>query len=399
MTHLLYSISIILFAGILCNEIAKRLHLPAIIGYLIAGILIGPSFLNWINSSILLELETFVSMALAFISFSVGSEFKLKFIKKMGIKPLVITLISSFFTFFIVTGLLVLVNANFSLALILGAIASSTAPPAIMMIIKEYKARGPLTDMMLSVIAIGDVVSILLFGFAFAFAQNETHLTSDLFVWIEPFREIILSLLIGSILGLLLGRCERLIKSDMEMAICIIAFLFLMIGVCEYLNISSLLVAIIMGFAFVNTTPNKVIHKIIHLTDILTPPLFILFFILSGASLDFTLLPEIGLYGIIFIFARTIGKIIGTSMGAKIMKCDRTITKYLGPSLLSQTGIAIGLALVAAEALPKDGQELQAIVVASSVLFDMASPFLVRFCLRRANEIGNEKKQKWFKRA
>ena len=396
--EVLLSVAIVLFAGIFCNIVTKKWNLPTVIGYLLIGILIGPYCLGFIQLEDLRTLEMFTPIALAFISFSIGSEFRIKFIKKLGIKPLIVALTSSLFTLFLVTVSLLWIGCDFSFSILLGAIAASTAPPAIMMIIKEYKARGELTDMILSVIALDDVISILAFGFVIVLAEKMNTPHIDFLSWLEPFREIILSLLLGSMVGLILGRIERKLKSEIDVAISIVAFIFLMVGLCEYLGISPLLMSMVMGFTFVNTVPVKMTNHIMKLTDLITPPLFMVFFVVSGAELNFALIPELGLIGVVFILSRTIGKIVGATIGAKCSHCSPKIVKYLGPTLLSETGIALGLALMATETVPAIGEELQLVVIASSFIFDLTGPFIVKYCMKKAGEIEPKKKRLFFKR-
>ena len=234
--EILFVICFIFFFGVLFGHIAKKFGFPEVTGYLVSGILIGPSVLTILNLKMVDNMGIFSTIALAFISFMIGAEFKLKHVKKLGIKPFTIAIFCSIFTMFFVTLCLMAFKVEFSVALILGAIASSTAPAAIMMIVKEYKARGELTNNMLSVIAIDDIISIFIFGFTLVIAQY-SQITS-LSAILEPFKEIIISLIIGILMGLLLGTTTKIFKTHLNATCLIIANIFAIILLCNIASIS-----------------------------------------------------------------------------------------------------------------------------------------------------------------
>lgn len=385
--EILFSLSIIFIFGLLIGHALKMIKLPEVMGYLIAGIVIGPYVLNLVTFDSLNSMELFSTIALSFVSFLIGAEFKWNYVKRLGKKPFIIGLTCSLFTMFVVTGCLYLSGSALSFALIMGAIAAATAPAAIMMIVKEYKARGEVTDTMLSVIAIEDVSSVIIFGFTIVMAQYLESGNATLAGLLEPFSEIGISLVMGTVLGLFLGITAKLFKTKNNIICLILVTVFTAILIADYAKISSLLMCMVTGMVFVNAYNRIFTDKVLDVMDGIASPLMIIFFVISGASLDFKLLPEIGVIGLIFILARAFGKMFGAYLGATIGGSSKNVRKYLGPTLLSETGIAIGLALFAKELFPNDGETLIAITIASSFIFDMIGPFLVKISLKKAGEI------------
>lgn len=385
--EILFDLSIIFIFGLLIGQVLKKVKLPEVMGYLIAGIVIGPYVLNLITVDSLNGMELFSTIALSFVSFLIGAEFKWNYVKRLGKKPFIIGLTCSLFTMFVVTVCLYLAGSTLSFALIMGAIAAATAPAAIMMIVKEYKARGEVTDTMLSVIAIEDVSSVVIFGFTIVMAQYLESGNATLSGLLEPFSEIGIALVMGTVLGLFLGITAKLFKTKNNIICMILVTVFTAILIADYAGISSLLMCMITGMVFVNAYNRVFTDKVLDVMDNISSPLMIIFFVISGASLDFKVLPAVGVIGIIFILSRAFGKIFGAYLGATIGKSSTNVRKYLGSTLLSETGIAIGLALLAKEVFPNDGETLIAITIAASFVFDMIGPFLVKFSLKKAGEI------------
>ncbi len=385
--EILFDLSIIFIFGLLIGQVLKKVKLPEVMGYLIAGIVIGPYVLNLVTLDSLNSMELFSTIALSFVSFLIGAEFKWNYVKRLGKKPFIIGLTCSLFTMFVVTACLYLAGTTISFALIMGAIASATAPVAIMMIVKEYRSRGELTDTMLSVIAIDDVISVIIFGFTIVIAQYLESGSATLEGIMQPFSEIGISLIMGTVLGLFLGVTAKLFKTRNNIICMILVTVFTAILIADYAEIPSILMCMITGMVFVNAYNRNFTDKVLDVMDDISSPLMIIFFVISGASLDFKVLPAIGVIGIIFILARAFGKIFGAYLGATIGKSSNKVRNYLGPTLLSETGIAIGLALLAKEVFPNDGETLIAITIASSFIFDMIGPFLVKLSLKKAGEI------------
>ena len=277
----------------------------------------------------------------------------------------------------------ILAGYDFKISLLLGAIATSAAPASVLMIVKEYKAHGELTKTMLSVIAISDILSVILFGICLALVKENS---SILLVLTEPLKEIIISLLIGGILGYTVGYLSRFLRKHGDIITLIIVAVFVDILACDLIGISQLLSAMIMGIIFINSFNNRITDKVLDIIDDISTPLLLIFFVLSGASLDFNALPTIGILGLTYVILRIIGKVIGNFIGSKITKETKNITKYLGFTLLSQTGIAIGLATLASTVI-ENGELLVAVVVASSFIFDVLCPLLTKYVLKKSKEI------------
>ena len=381
--EVLISVATILFFGTIFGKLIKLFKLPEVTGYLLSGLLIGPYILNLVSLDDIYILEPLTIIALTFISFLVGAELKWKYVKKLGSKPFVIGLITSLCALFLVTIGCILLGYDFKISLLLGAIATSAAPASVLMIVKEYQARGELTKTMLSVIAISDILSVVLFGVCLALVKENTSIFLSL---LEPLKEIIISLLVGGVLGYTIGYLSRYLKKHGDIITLIIIAVFIDILVCDLIGISQLLSAMIMGITFINSFNNHITDRVLDVIDDICTPILMIFFVLSGASLDFNALPSIWLIGLVYIILRIVGKIIGNFIGSKITKESKNITKYLGLTLLSQTGIAIGLATLAANIID-NGKLLVAVVLASSFIYDIICPLLVKYVLKKSKEI------------
>ena len=385
--ELLFLISIILFFGIFLSYVLRLFQLPEVIGYIIAGFIIGPSILGVLSNNDINNLDILNTIALSLISFLVGSEFKFSYVKKLGSRPFIISLVCSIFTMFIVTLCLYLSGSSISFSLVMGAIASATAPAAIILIIKQYKAKGELTDTVLSVIAIEDIVSVLIFGFTIVIAKyldcGETSVDSIM----TPFIEIGVSLFLGIVFGMFLSISSKILKTKGNILSVVLIIIFLSILISNYAGMSSILICMITGTVFINLNNRNKSDKVLEMVDFITSPFIIIFFVLSGASFDFKVLPVVGLSVSVFILARTFGKVVGTYLGVKLSKGSTKLKKYLGFSLLSQTGIAIGLALVAAEAFKEESASLIAVTIVTSVIFDIIGTISTKISLKKAKEI------------
>lgn len=382
----IYHLVCILLFGLFFGYSMKYFKLPSVTGYLIAGIVIGPFLLGFIHKGDLENLEIFSTIALAFISFLIGSELKIKMLKRVGGKLFLIALATSLTTFAFVTLGTYLYTKSLSSSLLLGAIAASTAPSAILLIVKEYKARGSFTNHLLGIIAIDDIISIVIFGFVLVIAGGMNSGSSSLLHLLEPFRDIALSIVYGLITGLSLGLISTFLKSPTERMILAYLGIGIPILVCYNQNISPLLTCMLTGFIFVNTYKTKVTEPIIRNIDSISPPILLIFFVVSGASLDISLLPSIGWVGILYIVCRMVGKSIGSRMGCTLTHTKNPMKKYLGITLLSQTGIAIGLASTSMLVLPLEGDMIMTVVIASSFLFDIVSPFIVKMVLKKVGD-------------
>lgn len=330
----LWYICLMIFGGLLFGRLAKFVKLPNVTGYLLAGLILGPYMLKLIPANIVGEFGFVADVALGFIAFSVGSEFKLSYIKRVGMTPIVIAALEALFAAVFVTGGLLAIGQPLAFAIVLGAIASATAPAATVMVIRQYKAKGPVTDTLLTVVALDDAAALMLFGIAAAIAAQLTsgQSTSMLMAVLKPILEIIFALGLGAILGVLFVIPLRFFKKASNRLCVIIAFVFLAVSLSQYFNLSALLVCMAVGTVFVNISSQSI--NIMKITEDFTPPILMLFFVLSGAELNITILPTIGLVGIVYVIVRVIGKYSGALIAAKLMKAPAAVAKYLGPALI-----------------------------------------------------------------
>lgn len=383
-------IAIMICGGILFGRLAKLIKQPNVTGYLVAGLLLGPSVFNIVPETIVTDMELISDIALGFIAFTIGNEFKIAYFKRVGVLPIVIACFESLFASLFVFGALKLFGFETPFSLVLSAIAAATAPAATIMVIKQYKASGKLTSTLLSVVAIDDATALILFGIFAAIAQAlvSPKTVSVANAILEPVYEIFGSLICGFLFGLLFLVPLRFFKKDGNRLSITIGFVLLGIGIADLLNFSPLLLCMSMGAALTNFSTQT--DHIVRLCDSITPPIFMLFFVASGAELKLSVLSSIGLAGIIYVIFRVLGKISGSALGAVMCKADNTITKYLGFSLLPQAGVAIGLSLLAETILPEGGAQIRAIILCSTLIYELFGPAVTKLSLKKAGEIKEQ---------
>jgi len=386
--NILFYIAIILISGFIFSRLAKFVKLPNVTGYLIAGLIIGPYALKLIPLDITNQMELVSEIALAFIAFSIGAEFKISYLKKVGITPIVIAIFEGLTATFAVTAILVLLKFDIKIALLIGAIASATAPAATIMVVKQYDAKGPVTETLLSVVALDDAVALIAFGFAMAIVKslqnpNEHSVIMSL---ITPIIEIIGSILLGLLLGMLFAIPLRFFRKDYNRLIITTAFVFLGSSLATMLGLSSLLLCMSMSAMLTNISTAG--DDVIKLVDKVTPPIYLMFFVVSGMELDIFNLPQIGMLGIIYIVCRVIGKVGGAFIGAATMKAPKPVKKYLGFTLLPQAGVALGLSLIAANTLPEVGQTIRSVILCATLIYELTGPAITKIFLKKAGEIS-----------
>jgi Kef-type K+ transport system membrane component KefB len=397
-TQILLYLAVLIATGLLFGKIAKYLKLPNVTGYLVGGLLIGPSLLNLVPDGTIHDFSIISSVALGFIAFGIGTEMKLVYFKRVGATPIWIAVFEAVFAvlvtliavilFFVIKGEMSLTNFRF--ALVLAAIAAATAPAATIMVVRQYKAKGKLTETLLSVVAIDDSVAIILFGIFVAIANALGQTAVETPIWLQilnPFIEIIVSLGIGSIMGIILtlgckwftGRGNRISLS--------IVIIFLTIFLAEWLHASPLLAAMMLGAVFGNVSSK--VEDVNGLLYFITPPIFIMFFVLSGAELNLNVLGVVGIIGVVYVVFRVVGKIFGAWFGAKVTKADPVIAKYLGYALVPQAGVAIGLSLIATQVLNAEmGAQIRAIILAGTLIYELVGPVIAKMALKKAGEIS-----------
>jgi len=385
-------IAIMIFTGMFFGRMAKHVRLPNVTGYLVGGLVIGPSVLGVIPGDVLTSFTIISDVALGFIAFSIGNEFKLSYFKRVGVTPIVIAVLESLFAVVFVTAGLLIAGNDLPFSLVLGSIAAATAPAATIMVIRQYRAKGPVTETLLSVVAIDDAVALILFGVAVAAAgaignPGGTGLGAAL---LRPLIEIGGALVAGFLLGLVFLLPLRFFKKDGNRLALIIGFVFAGAGIASICGFSALLLCMSMGAAIANFSDQT--PHISRLTEGLTPPIFILFFVASGAELQLAILPAIGVAGVIYVVLRVLGKMFGSALGAAVCRADANIRKYLGPALIPQAGVAIGLSLLATTVVPAYGATIRAIILCGTLIYEIIGPAVSKFSLVRAGEIQLEKK-------
>ncbi len=385
---LLLKISIVLFVGVIGGRLAKYLKLPNVTGYLVAGLFIGASFLGTITEQDMASFSIVNEVALAAIAFSIGSEFVLKDMLKVGSSILIITIaeaIGAVILVFIVTyyGF----NQSFAFSIVIASMSAATAPAATMMVIRQYKAHGPLTRTILPVVAIDDAVGIMLFGLAMSLAKITIDSTSHSFLQMisAPIIEILGSLLLGFLLGAILTFVANRARSKEELLSTVLASIAASTGLANLLNLSPLLTCMMLGATLVNLMHNS--NRVFTLVTDFTPPIYLLFFTLAGASLDLGILAQVGALGVGYVIARATGKILGAFLGAKAVNADDAVVKYLGLSLLPQGGVSIGLSIIVKQELPQFAAAITTVILFSVLVYEISGPILAKIAIEKAGEV------------
>ena len=400
-----------LIGGLMLSRLTKRLKLPAVTAYLIAGLLLGPFVLGRLNVPGLgfqslhqVELLSIITQtALGFIAFTIGNEFRLSQLKSMGSRAIIIGILQALVTTIVVDVVLIALHFCFPqiisipVAIVLGAIASATAPAATLMVVRQYKAKGPLTRLLMLVVAIDDAVGLVLFsisfGIATALSQGEL---SVLAVVVEPILEIVLSLVLGSLMGWLLNWVEQFFHSRSKRLTISVAFVLLTVGLSSvsfevaglHCGFSLLLVCMMTGTIFCNicSTSEELMERI----DNWVMPLHVLFFVISGAELDLEILaqPVTIIVGAIYILARSAGKYYGAAVSCKMTGQSKPITDNLGITLLPQAGVALGMAMTAATL--ENGALARNVVLFGVLVYELVGPTLTKRSLLAVGEIRPE---------
>lgn len=383
----LLALSLSMIVGLLMTRVMKKINLPNVTGYLIAGLIAGPYCLHIFTAENLDTMTVLTDAALGFIAFSIGGEFKLSSLKMLGAKIFIITVFEAVGASVLVATVLLLMGFNTPLALVLGAIASATAPAATLMVVRQYKASGPVTSTLLPVVAIDDAVCLMLFSILSSAARaiesgNGFDFKETLLM---PVLEIICSLVIGFAVGLILSVATRFFKSRANRISLTVTAVFLGVGLANLMGLSSLLLCMSVGAALANFC--KETNALLEGTDRWTPPLFMLFFIISGAQFNFSILPQVGLVGVMYIVLRSAGKYFGAMAGCAIAKTGKNVRKYLGITLLPQAGVAIGMAQLSLTVVPEYGEQIRAVVLCATLVYELFGPLLTKKALTKAGEI------------
>lgn len=408
----LLSIAIALFAGLMMTRVIKPLGLPAVTGYLVAGVLIGPFCLGLLGVEGLgftsLEyVEQFgliADVALGFIAFSIGNEFRLSQLKQIGKQATVIAIFQALTATLLVDialcGLSLILGPEklpMSVAITLGAVATATAPAATLMVVRQYKAKGKLTDILLPIVALDDAVGLVVFAVSFGIAKGMVSGTVDIFsILVNPIIEIVASLLLGAVMGFLFSEVEKLFHSRSKRLSVSVMFVFLTVAITMlkfplgpiHIAFSPLLACMMLGTIFCNVCESS--EELMDRVDRWTTPLFVLFFVISGAELELNVFLDIAIVGIgvVYIIFRSLGKYFGAFASAKFMKCDDNIVKNLGITLLPQAGVALGMSVTAMQLGGYEGSLIRNIILFSVLIYELVGPMLTKMALTRAGEIA-----------
>lgn len=411
---ILLCLSVALLAGLLLSRAAKVAQLPAVTAYLVAGIIVGPFVIGAIgvpglgfNSSE--QLHSFgiiCEVALGFIAFAIGNEFRVSQLKKVGKQATVIGIFQAVFTTLVVDALLIGLHfimpdkLSLSSAIVLGAVATATAPAATLMVVRQYKAKGKLTDILLPVVALDDAVGLVVFAISFGIAKSlSVGSVNILSIILEPVLEVVLSLALGFVMGLAFTLCEKFFHSRSKRMAVSVTFVMLTVSISLikfeiggiHIGFSSLLTCMMLGTVFCNICDFS--EELMERADRWTAPILVLFFVISGAELDFSVFADwaIIVVGIVYIIARSAGKYFGANISAKMTKCDNGIVKYLGITLLPQAGVALGMASKATELGP-EGAVVSSITLFAVLIYEIVGPFLTKVSLTKTGDIKPEGK-------
>ena len=408
------TLSIALLSGLLLSRLAKKLQLPAVTAYLVAGVLIGPYLLG--NFGIGFNhgdnsperYSMLCDLALGFIAFAIGNEFRLSQLKKIGKQATIIGIFQAVFTTLIVDAGLIALSfilpegyLPLPAAIILGAVATATAPAATLMVVRQYKAKGPVTDILLPVVALDDAVGLVVFSVSFGIAGAIHTSTVDPFSMIvSPLLEVVLSLALGAAMGYLFTLCEKFFHSRSKRMAVSVTFVMLTVAISSmkfeiggvHIAFSSLLACMMLGTIFCNICDFS--EELMDRADRWTAPLLVLFFVISGAELNLSVFTNwiFVVIGIAYIILRSLGKYFGALISAKSTKCDDNIVKYLGITLLPQAGVALGMASQSLTFGGEVGEMVQSITLFAVLIYELVGPYLTKVALTKAGDIKEEGK-------
>ena len=411
----LLSLSVAVLAGLLMTRVAKPLKLPSVTAYLVAGVLIGPYCLGLLGieglgfptQEAVDSLSLISEVALGFIAFSIGSEFRVSELKHTGKQAFVIGVLQALAATFLIDIALVAIalvtNGKLTIAqaITLGAIGTATAPAATLMVVRQYKAKGPLVDLLLPIVALDDAVGLIAFAVSFGIARAMDSAQFSLAsILLSPLIEIVGSLLLGALAGFVLTKLETMFRSNSNRLSLSIAFIFLMVGLSAVdftvvgvdCGFSPLLVCMMLGTVFCNICPLS--DDLMNRADKWSTPMLAVFFVVSGANLRLSVFSQgvLVLIGVVYIIARSAGKYCGARWSAKAVGCDHTVQKYLGIMLLPQEGVALGMC-VSAQVLGADGELIRNIILFSVLIYELVGPLATKESLKAAGAITEKPRE------
>jgi len=381
----IFSLGLAILMGLLAGKLAYRLKIPRVTGYLLMGLLIGPHFTGLIPEDVVKNLDVINDIALGLILFAIGNEFEWSHIRRIGLKNLLI--LAAFETFgvlFLVSGGFLLLGYDLVLSLLIGTIAVATAPAATLLVVREYHSKGPLTDRLLALVAVNNILAMVLFRVIYSFVHlgNGADPTSTM---LQPIYEVVVSVVLGVILGKLLSLWEKHLDELPELLLVIIGVVLIGTGFARMLHLPPMLVAMAAGATVANSS---YVHRLIYVEQRqLEQPIYIAFFVLAGLSLHVEMLLKMGIAGVVYLVARLIGKVSGIWFAGRYSGQPTEVSNFLGITLLCQAGVAIGLSYEVLADYPEMGQMITAIVLATVILNETIGPYLVKLGLTMAKEI------------
>ena len=409
---MLLTLSIALLSGLLLSRVVKLLGLPAVTAYLIAGVLIGPFLLGRLGigfnatNNTPHDYKILCDLALGFIAFAIGNEFRVSQLKKIGRQATIVGIFQAVFTCIVVDVVLILFSLivgndvfPLSSAIVLGAVATATAPAATLMVVKQYKAKGPLTDLLLPVVALDDAVGLVVFAVSFGIAKSiDTGVVDFISMLVNPVLEVVLSIALGAVMGILFTVCERYFHSNSKRMSVSVAFVMATVAISGisfsvgslHIAFSPLLACMMLGTVFCNICDFS--EDLMNRADKWTAPLLVLFFVISGAELDLSVFANaiFVLIGVIYIAFRSVGKYFGAGISARMTNCDENTSKYLGITLLPQAGVALGMASQALALGASTGKVVQSITLFAVLIYEIFGPYLTKVALTKAGDIKPE---------
>ena len=388
----LTSLGLILLLALLAGHLVKTLRIPEVTGYILAGIALGPSLLGWVSAENLAALQVLSQVALGLILFSVGSVFEVSKFRRMGRQFVSLTLAESLLASVLVTGGLLALGQPWQVAFLLGAIAMATAPASTLMVIRECDSAGPVTENLLGLIAVNNLLCIA----AYAIVAAMIDLTSGLggttlfdaayraaypLVW-----QLAGSAALGFLIGLLLAGWSTQVTETGEMLILLAGSILLCVGVAHLLDLSSLVASLAVGATIVNLTArSRSLFDTLAGTD---PPFYAVFFVIAGADLDLTLVSSMGIVGVVYVGGRAVGKFVGALAGARWLRLEPNVQRFLGFGLIAQAGLAVGLTISIEQRYDSYAPVVSTVVLAAVVIFEMIGPLSTKFALVRSGEAG-----------
>ncbi len=379
-----------LIGGLFLGEVIHRFKIPSVAGYIIAGLVLGSSGVGWIDADVLEKLGPVNDLALGLIAFNIGGELSFTNLKRIGKSIMIIAFCEATLAFVFVTGIMLLLKQPLPIALLLGAVSSATAPAATVMVLNEYKAKGTLTSTLLGVVAVDDAICLMIYAIASSIA-GASLVQGAVFSWGKviggPILEIMGSFLLGIILGAILNFFVKSRLPQNQVLILTLGMIVTASGLAVMLDLSALLVNMAIGVYMANRSSEK--RRIYGLMDCFGPPVYTAFFVLAGSRLQVSLIPQIGMIGVAYAFFRIVGKLAGASLGAIISHADGVVKKYIGLGLLSQIGVAVGLAImVSKEFAGTDlGDLIITILLATTVITEIIGPICTKYAITKAGEV------------